>query len=83
MNEAAAEAACEVCGKAPARRADLLCPDCSRAFTIMLELLANHPELAADDLERIKEVFQWRMEKIAPLRPRLPRPEVTVEKEAF
>jgi hypothetical protein len=29
----------------------------------MLELLHAHPELAAEDLQRIKEVFEWRLGK--------------------
>ncbi len=81
MSESIAGPLCEVCAKAVAKKGDLLCQDCSAAFTIVLELLAHHPELAADDLERIKEVFEWRMEKIGPLRPKPPQPEVTVEKQ--
>jgi hypothetical protein len=39
----------------------------------MLELLHNHPELAAEDLQRIKDVFEWRMSKytgkVGPIAP--------------
>jgi hypothetical protein len=54
---------CEVCAKATARRGDLLCGDCSRAFTLMLDLLRRHPEVDAADLDRMREVFRWRIEK--------------------
>jgi hypothetical protein len=60
---APAETSCEVCAKATARRGDLLCGDCSRAFTLMLDLLRRHPEVDAADLDRMREVFQWRSEK--------------------
>lgn len=62
--EAAASGACEVCGGMPAEADDLLCENCSRAFTLMLELLRSHPELTAEDLGRIKEVFDWRMNRL-------------------
>jgi hypothetical protein len=54
---------CEVCRKAPASRDDILCLECSRMYTILLDLLSAHPELAAEDLERLKELFDWRMQK--------------------
>ena len=57
------EPLCEACGKNEARDGDILCPDCSRAFTIVLELLHDHPWLAIDDVERIRGVFEWRMKK--------------------
>jgi len=64
MEQAApAETLCEVCAKATARKSDLLCSDCSRAFTLMLDLLRRHPEVDATDLDRMREVFQWRTEK--------------------
>jgi hypothetical protein len=64
MDEAApGRAVCEVCGKAVARRDDLLCGDCSRAFTLMLEVLHGHPEVDVEDVDRIKQVFEWRMRK--------------------
>ena len=73
MTEADEGAPCEVCRVAPARKKDLLCPACSRAFILMLELLHNHPELAAEDLQRIKDVFEWRMSKytgkVGPIAP--------------
>ena len=58
-----AETLCEVCAKATARKGDLLCGDCSRAFTLMLDLIRRHPEVDATDLDRMREVFQWRVEK--------------------
>jgi len=58
---------CEVCAKPLDRVGDLLCGDCSHAFTVMLELLHTHPEIAANDIERIKEVFEWRLKKIRPM----------------
>jgi hypothetical protein len=58
-----AEAPCEVCAKATARKGDLLCGDCSRAFTLMLDLLRRHPEVDAPDLDRMREVLRWRIGK--------------------
>jgi len=72
MEEAAsARAVCEVCAKSVPRRDDLLCGDCSRAFTLMLELLHGRPEVDVQDLDRIRDVFQWRMRKkgLLPSRP--------------
>ena len=57
-------AVCEVCASATARRDDLLCPECSYAFTLMLELLHGHPDVDIKDLERIRRVFEWRMRKL-------------------
>jgi hypothetical protein len=57
------ESVCEVCGKAPVGRDDLLCPDCGRAFVLLLELIHGHPEVDVGDIDRIKEVFEWRMKK--------------------
>ena len=54
---------CEVCGKSVARRDDLLCGDCSHAFALMLELLHGHPDVDVADVDRIKEVYEWRMRK--------------------
>jgi hypothetical protein len=65
--EEAPPALCEVCGKAMARRGDLLCGDCSRAFTLMLDLLHRHPGIEGKDLERIKEVFEWRTKETGEL----------------
>jgi hypothetical protein len=62
--EVAASGACEVCGGRPAEADDLLCENCSRAFTLMLELLRSHPELSAEDVGRIKDVFEWRMNRV-------------------
>lgn len=64
MEQAApAETLCEVCAKATARKGDLLCGDCSRAFTLTLDLLRRHPDIDATDLDRMREVFQWRVQK--------------------
>ena len=57
-------AICEVCAAATTRRDDLLCPECSYAFTLMLELLHGHPDVDIKDLELIRRVFEWRMGKI-------------------
>ena len=57
-------AICEVCAAATARRDDLLCPECSYAFTLMLELLHGHPDVDVKDLELIRRVFEWRMRKL-------------------
>jgi len=54
---------CEVCAKDVARRGDLLCGDCSYAFTVMLEILHGHPEVDVQDLDRVRQVFEWRMKK--------------------
>ena len=63
-------ALCEVCGKAMARKGDLLCDDCSRAFTLMLDLLHRHPGIDTNDLVRIKEVYEWRTKETGePLQP--------------
>ena len=61
--KAAAETLCEVCEKATAKKGDLLCGDCSRAFTLMLDLLRRHPEVDVPDLDRMREVLRWRIEK--------------------
>ena len=58
------DAICEVCATATARRDDLLCPECSYAFTLMLELLHGHPDVDVKDLELIRRVFEWRMRKL-------------------
>jgi hypothetical protein len=55
---------CEVCGAATTKRDDLLCPECSYAFTLMLELLHGHPDVDIKDLELIRRVFEWRMRKL-------------------
>ena len=70
-----AASVCEVCNKPLAETDYLLCADCSRAFTIVLELLSEskpvtqnwlntHPELTSDDLNRANEVFKWRNKKM-------------------
>lgn len=70
-----AELKCEVCTKPLAETDYLLCADCSRAFTIVLKLLREssptmqssletRPELTADDLNRVKEVFKWQSARI-------------------
>lgn len=57
------QSVCEVCAKPLEKRNDLLCADCSRAFTVVLELVRGHPELDLGDFDRIKDVFEWRMKK--------------------
>ena len=42
----------------------MLCPECSYAFTLMLELLHGHPDVDIKDLERIRRVFEWRTRKL-------------------
>jgi hypothetical protein len=42
----------------------LLCPECSYAFTLMLELLHEHPDVDIRDIERIRRVFEWRKRKL-------------------
>lgn len=42
---------------------DLLCGECSRAFTLMLGLLHRHPDIDAADLRQVKEVFEWQTKK--------------------
>jgi hypothetical protein len=59
---------CEACGKEQARKNDILCSDCSYYYGILRDLLDEHPELAANSLDRIKELFEWRMKKIQPIR---------------
>jgi len=61
--KAPAETLCEVCAKATARKGDILCGDCSRAFTLMLDLLRRHPDVDVPDLDRMREVLRWRIEK--------------------
>jgi hypothetical protein len=60
-----------VCATGTARQDDLLCPECSYAFTLMLELLHGHPDVEIKDIERIRRVFEWRMRKmgLAPTQP--------------
>jgi hypothetical protein len=60
---------CEACDKAPARKDDILCSDCAYYYGILRELLDEHPELAAESLDRLKEIFEWRMKKIQPIPP--------------
>lgn len=55
MDQAApARAACEVCAKTVARRCDLLCGDCSRAFTPMLELEVVVSHRGPDRINHVK-----------------------------
>jgi hypothetical protein len=58
------ESACAVCANALEKDEDLLCGDCSRAFTLMLELMRGHPEVDAEDLARMKAVFEWRTNRL-------------------
>jgi len=54
---------CEACEKAPAKKDDILCVDCSRAYGILLELLLEHPDIQWEDVARISEIYQWRTRK--------------------
>jgi len=54
----------EVCGKRPARRNDVLRVECSHDYRILVDLLYKHPELAKEDFELIREIFDWRTKKI-------------------
>jgi len=55
-----AELSCEACRKAPANNGDILCADCTRLYVILVDLLREHPELAKDDMARLRELFDWR-----------------------
>jgi hypothetical protein len=55
---------CEVCGKAPVKLDDILCLECSRAYSMLHELLDYFPNLEKEDLTRIKDIFEWRTKKI-------------------
>lgn len=55
---------CEACGKREARKDDILCNDCAHYYMILRDLLDEHPELAANELDRLKELFQWWEKKI-------------------
>jgi hypothetical protein len=86
--EADVESVCEVCGKSTAKTDGLLCSDCSRGFELVLELLHSHPELVAQDLEHVKDIFEWRMKKMGLRPPELgqrggPKPKRKIEEEAF
>jgi hypothetical protein len=74
------KAVCEVCAKPLIETDYLLCSDCSRAFTIVLDLLREsaplvqgwldaHPEPTAEDLNRIKQVFMWRSSRMGLRKP--------------
>lgn len=73
------ETACAVCANALERNEDLLCGDCSRAFTLMLELMRGHPEVDAEDLARMKDVFEWRTNRLGIGKP---QSKVTLEVHA-
>jgi hypothetical protein len=55
---------CEACGKREARKGDILCSECNYYYLILRDLLDEHPELAVNELDRLKELFQWREKKI-------------------
>ena len=55
---------CEACGKTEARKDDILCSDCAYYYKILRDLTDEHPELAVDSLDRIKQIFEWRTKKI-------------------
>jgi len=42
----------------------MLCNDCAHYYMILRELLDEHPEVAVNELDRLKELFQWREKKI-------------------
>jgi hypothetical protein len=73
------ETTCAVCANALERNEDLLCGDCSRAFTLMLELMRGHPEVNAEDLARMKDVFEWRTNRLGIGKP---QSKVTLEVHA-
>jgi len=54
---------CEACGEAQAKRDDILCLDCSRAYGILVDLLTDHPGLGGKDLRRIVEMYEWYAKK--------------------
>ena len=64
-----------------ARKGDLLCGDCSRAFTLMLDLLRRHPGINAADLGRIKEVFEWQSRNTNPLQPTDQHPRAEIQSQ--
>lgn len=51
---------CEACGRFPAKRDDILCAECDHYYTILLDLLGEHPEA----FDRLKQVFEWRMKRL-------------------
>lgn len=55
------ELTCEACRRFPAKRDDILCPECSHYYTILLDLLGEDP---APDFDRLKQVFEWRNSKM-------------------
>ena len=50
---------CEVCGKHPARKEDILCEECAEYYIILMDLLARNP----DALNRLRKLRDWREEK--------------------
>ena len=54
---------CEACGKASAKRDDILCLDCSRAYRILMDLFAEYPNLADADIGRIMKIYEWYSKK--------------------
>jgi hypothetical protein len=70
-----AASVCEVCNKPLTQSDYLLCADCSRVLTIVLELLreskpitqeslSSHPDLPADEINRAAEILKWRNRKL-------------------
>ena len=55
---------CEACGKAEARKDDILCNDCACYYKILRDLTDEYPELAINSLDRIKQIFERRTKKI-------------------
>lgn len=60
---------CDICGKAPAKRDDVMCLDCARAYRVLFDLMQDYPELKKEDLDRLKAVFEWRMRTARPMPP--------------
>jgi hypothetical protein len=55
---------CEACGRAPAKLDDILCIDCSRAYSLLNDIMTEYPSLAKEDLDRVRTIFEWRMKKL-------------------
>lgn len=58
---------CDICGKAPSIRDDVMCLECARAYRVLFDLLQDYPELRGEDFDRLKTVFEWRMRTARPI----------------
>jgi len=58
---------CDICGKAPSIRDDVMCLDCARAYRVLFDLMQDYPELKGEDFDRLKAVFEWRMRTARPI----------------